>query len=62
MLKLYREVNEVVTLNVDAESLDWDDLSTIKSSTSSLTTVTEVSNSYTVHSKDDFSKLHNFLS
>ena len=45
MLKLYREVNEVVTLNVDAESLDWDDLSTIKSSTSSLTTVTEVSNS-----------------
>ena len=60
MLKLYREVNEVVTLNVDAESLDWDDLSTIKSSTSSLTTVTEVSNSYTVHSKDDFSKLHKF--
>ena len=61
MLKLYREVNEVVTLNVDAESLDWDDLSTIKSSTSSLTTVTEVSNSYTVHSKvHDFSKLHKF--
>ena len=60
MLKLYREVNEVVTLNVDTESLDWDDLSTIKSSTSSLTTVTEVSNSYTVHSKDDFSKLHKF--
>ena len=39
----YREVHEVVTLNMDVQSQDWDDLSTIKSSTSSLTTVTEVS-------------------
>ena len=36
-------MHEVVTLNTDVQSLDWDDLSTIKSSTSSLTTVTEVS-------------------
>ena len=59
MLKLYREVDEAVNVDIGAESIDWDDLSTIKSSTSSLTTMTEVSNSYTVRSKvHDFSKLY----